>query len=69
MNGKELNEEEIQKFSDPDIEIINLYQEKKQFRMHNYIRVVLNKPMDPKFNFPELYLENIIRTNKGIKFL
>jgi hypothetical protein len=36
MNGKELNEEEIQTFilSDPNNEIINLYQDKKElFRM------------------------------------
>ncbi len=54
MNGKELYEEEIQIFilSDPNNEIINLYQDKKEwFRMHYHIRVVLNNPMDPKINF------------------
>ncbi len=43
LNGKELNEEEIQNFilSDPNNEIINLYQDKKDlFRMHYYIRVI-----------------------------
>ncbi len=72
MNGKELNEEEIQKIilSDQNNEIINSYQDKKVlFRMHYYNRVVLNNPMDPKCYFPELYLENVIRTNKEIKFL
>ncbi len=29
----------------------------------------LDNQMDPKFNFPQLYFENIIRSNKEMKFL
>ena len=72
MNGKELNDEEIQNYilSDPNNEIINLYQDKIElFRMHYYIKVVLNNAIDPRFNCPEIFLSRVIRKNKEIKFL
>ncbi len=41
MNGKELNEEETQKFilSDPNNEILNLYKEKRNFKMDCHINI------------------------------
>ncbi len=30
----------------------------------SYIRIALNEPIDPNFNFPDLYLTNTIRTDK-----
>ncbi len=35
--------------------------------MHYRIRVVLNSPIDPMFNYPEIFLSNVIKTSKEIK--
>ncbi len=34
--------------------------------MHYNVRVVLNNPIDPRFNFPESYLAHVIRTSREI---
>jgi hypothetical protein len=67
VNNKELNEEEIQNYilSDPNNEIMIFIKKKELFNTHYYIRVVLNNPIDPMFNFTEiiyhmLYLSHII---------
>jgi hypothetical protein len=50
--------------------MMNSYQDKKElFEMHYNIRVVLNNPIVPIFDFPELCLTRVIRTSKEIKFL
>jgi hypothetical protein len=62
--GQGGGEEEIQKFilSDPNNEIINLYQDKNELcRMHYYIRVIFNNPMGSELNLPQLYLENMLK--------
>jgi hypothetical protein len=67
-----LTEEEIQNYilTDPNSEIINLYKNKKElFKKHYYIRVVLNNPINTIFNFPEIFLSNVIKTSKDIKIL
>ncbi len=72
MNKKELNGQEIKNYivSDPNNEIMNLCQnEKELFNKHNYIRVVLNNPIDRIFNFPETFLSHVIKTSKEIKHL
>ena len=72
MNNKELNEEEIQNYiiSDPKNEIVIFYQDKKElFESHYFIKVVLNNPIDREYNFPELNLLHIIKTNNEINFL
>ena len=66
MNNKELNEEEIQNYilSDPENEIMTFYQDKRElFQMHYYIKVVLHNPIDPMFNFPEIFFSSVIRTS------
>jgi hypothetical protein len=72
MNNKELNEEEIQNYiiSDPKNEIVIFYQDKKElFESHYFIKVVLNNPIDREYNFPELNLLHIIKSNNEINFL
>ncbi len=72
MNNKELNEEEIQNYtlSDPENEIIIFYQDKEElFKMHYHIKVVLHNPIDPMFNFPEIFFSSVIRTSDEIKLL
>jgi hypothetical protein len=72
MNNKELNEEEIQNYtlSDPENEIIIFYQDKEElFKMHYHIKVVLHNPIDPMFNFPEIFFSSVIRTKDEIYIL
>jgi hypothetical protein len=57
IGGKELTEDEIQNFTlkDPNNEILNLYYGNRDLTKTQYhVRVVLNKPSDPRFNFTEL---------------
>ena len=50
--------------------IQTLHKDKRElFRMHYYIKVVLNHSIDTRFNFPELILLIVIRTKKETKFL
>jgi hypothetical protein len=54
MNNKELNEEAIQNYilSDPNNEIMNLYQDKTElFRIYYYIKVVLNNVIIQSLTF------------------
>jgi hypothetical protein len=72
MNNKGLTEEDIQIFTlkDPKNEILNLYKDNRDlFRTHYHVRVVLNNPIDPKLNFPESVLTNVITTDKEIEYL
>ena len=72
MNNKELNEEEIQNYvlSDPKNEIRVFYQDKKElFKEHYYIKVILHSPIDPMYNFPQIFFSQVIRTRDEIKFL
>ncbi len=39
------------------------------FKMHYHIKVVLHNPIDPMFDFPEIFFSRVIRTNDEIKFL
>ena len=51
-------------------EIVIFYQDKKElFELHYYIKVVLNNPIDREYNFPELNLLHIIKSNNEINFL
>ena len=71
MNNKELNEEEIQNYiiSDPENETVIYYQDKQElFQSHYYIKVVLNNPIERKYNFPELILFNILKQEKKLIF-
>ncbi len=67
-----MTEEETQNFilKDPNNEILNLYKDNKDLvKTHHHVRVVLNKPIDPMFNFTELVLTNVTRTDKEIEYL
>ena len=73
INGKELNEEEIQKISVEDInnESFLLYKSNQEiFNMYNHIKVVLNHPINRNsFNSPRLFLTRVIKTTQEIKYL
>jgi hypothetical protein len=72
MGGKELTEEEIQKYTlkDPNNEIINSYKDYRYLlRTHYHVKVVLNKPIDPMGNRTELVLTDVIRTDKELDYL
>ena len=72
INGKELNEEEIQNFSFEDInsDLFFLYKNNKEiFNIYNHIKVVLNHPINQDFNFPRLILTRVIQTKQEIKYL
>ena len=72
INGKELNEEEIQNFSFEDINnsLFILYKNNKEiFNIYNHIKVVLNHPINQDFNFPRLILTRVIQTTQEIKYL
>ena len=73
INGKELNEEEIQNFSFEDInsELYFLYKSNQEiFNMYNHIKVVLNHPISRNsFNSPRLFLTRVIKTTQEIKYL
>ncbi len=72
MGGKELTEKEIQKITlkDPKNKIINLNKDNRDLlRTHYHVRVVLNKPIDPRFNHIELVLTDVVRTDKEIEYL
>ena len=72
INGKELNEEEIQNFSFEDInsELFFSYKNNKEiFNIYNHIKVVLNHPINQDFNFPRLSLTRVIQTTQEIKYL
>ena len=59
INGKELNEEEIQNFSFEDMnnDLYFSYKSNKDiFNIYNHIKVVLNHPIHERFNFPRLIL-------------
>ena len=38
------------------------------FEFHYYIKVVLNNPIERKYNFPELILFNILKQEKKLIF-
>ncbi len=60
INNKELTEEEIQNYilSDPNNEIMNLYQDKRErFNMHYYIINTSNHPIDQIINFLETFYQ------------
>jgi len=72
INGKELNEEEIQNFSfeDNNNELFFLFKNNKEmFNMYYHIKVVLNQPIHQMYNNPQLFLTRIIQTNQEIKYL
>jgi hypothetical protein len=72
MGGKELTDEEIQKFTlkDPKNKIINLYKDNRELlKTHYHLKLVLNGPIDPRVNCTELVLTDVIRTDKEMKYL
>jgi hypothetical protein len=72
VNNKELNEEDIQNhtLNDPKDEIMIFYQDKRELYItHYYIKNVLNNPIDPILDSPEICLQHVIKTNKEIKHL
>jgi hypothetical protein len=67
MGGKELTEEEIQKYTlkDPKNKLTNLYKDNEDLlNKHYHVRVVLNKPNDQRFNCVELVLTDVIKSDK-----
>jgi hypothetical protein len=49
---------------------MNFYQDKKElFNAHYNIKVVLNNPIDPMFNLPEIGLCHVFKSSKDIKIL
>ncbi len=72
MRGKELKEEEIQKYTlkDPKNKIINLYKDNRDLlNTYYHVRVVLNKTIDQRFNCIELVSTDVIKTDKKVEFL
>jgi hypothetical protein len=71
MGGKELTEEEIQKYTlkDPNHETINSYKDNRDLlKTHYHVKLVLNGPIDPRINCTELVLTSVIRTDKEMKY-
>ncbi len=67
MNGKELDDDEIDSFecySKIDIE----YESIQDFMNKNYIKVVLHTPVYPIFNDPKLYIHKTVETDIDIIF-
>ncbi len=51
-------------------DIINLHKNKKErFKKYYYIRDVLNNPIDPIFNFPEIFLSIFLKASRDIEIL
>ena len=72
INGKELNEEEIQNFSlsDDTNGVYNLWKTQKEiFNIYYHVKVILNHPINQDFNFPRLSLTRVIQTTQEIKYL
>ncbi len=72
MGGKELTEEEIQKYTLKDTRnvIINSYKDNRDLVKINYhVKLVLNGPIDPHITCTELVLTDVIRTDKEMKYL
>ena len=72
INGKELNEEEIQNFSlcDETNGVYNLWKTQREiFNIYYHVKVILNHPINPDFNFPRLNLTRVIQTKQEIKYL
>ena len=72
INGKELNEEEIQNFSlcDENNGVFNLWKTQREiFNIYYHVKVILNHPINPDFNFPRLNLTRVIQSTQEIKYL
>ena len=72
INGKELNEDEVQKFilRDETCELFYLHKNNKDiFNMYYHIKVILNHQINPSYNSQQLILTRVIQTNQEIKYL
>ena len=72
INGKELNEEEIQNFSlcDENNGVFNLWKTQREvFNIYYHVKVILNHPINQDFNFPRLNLTRVIQTKQERKYL
>ncbi len=65
INGKELNEEEIQTIVLTDV----CEDDKEKCKTNFHIKVLLNHSITPTINFPILYFTRVIKQEHEIKFL
>ena len=72
INGKEMNDEEIQtiSLSDSNNEFIYLYKNIKEFfNMYYHIKVILNHPINLAYNYPQLFLTRVVNNYEELKYL